>query len=369
MRFIFAVAATLICVSAACDLSACHVELWGGHLRDTNFRKAFSTGPGHFDYAVNYVGDADGQGVSSASISSECGPVDLKRRDGGVECTLLPGDYTYLQFLAAGCRNDVVFQWDVATCPVVKAEDASCWDPRCSCTGAPPAGVPGCSAKSFSDRISWVNWHTVSAPNQVKGTASMLDGTTVDVTFDGQYAFLTLECSGNEWWNNGETTSHTYHAPSVGNSPAELPSNDAVKVAAPHDLRCDQIHLSTSGPKKLTLSRPMGAPVVAYQSWNGNGITFDQEFDIIAQGTGTWGCGCMRQPEGSSTSMSMVPPPECGTTYNPGLCTALYTEPHGLFQFKQCGANGSQEYLWTNHANEFWHGFTIGFPNPKVIGD
>lgn len=113
----------------------------------------------------------------------------------------------------------------------------------------------------------------------------------------------------------------------------------------------DIIALQYAGTQTLQFSQAIANPVFAYVSLNGNGYSFDQDFDILSYGDpatghacGYWGCG---------TSYKNVVDLGGGVFEYQLLGTG---EPHGAIRFK-----GSFDTVhWTSLSNEYWNGFTVG---------
>ncbi|MBI2843943.1 MAG: PEP-CTERM sorting domain-containing protein [Armatimonadetes bacterium] len=173
----------------------------------------------------------------------------------------------------------------------------------------------------YAAPVYWVNW--ISGTAGPTGSASgVLDigGTTIDVSYSGEIAFIQT-ASGTNYWN----PSTPYISAMVDNAPP-----------AP-----DIIALSRTTSKTLTFSEPVTDLFFAFMSINGNGYRFDHDFEIVSTGRGYWGTGTVvRQDLG-------------GGIYE---LSATSGEPHGVIRFP--GAVSS--LTWTSRINEHWNGFTVG---------
>ncbi|QNN20812.1 hypothetical protein HED60_00520 [Planctomycetales bacterium ZRK34] len=176
-------------------------------------------------------------------------------------------------------------------------------------------------ARSSAVPIIWTDW--TEGTSGLEGSATgFLDigGEIVEVTYTGEIAFIQT---------NGGTN---YYVPDAYSTTSDLVDNPPPTS--------DIIALSRASEKTLTFSRPIANPLFAVVSLNGNGYSFNQDFEILGYGRGYWGNGTLTKTN-----------PEPGVYQLNGS-----GEPHGVIQFT--GAFNSVS--WTSLTNEYWNGFTIG---------
>ena len=89
----------------------------------------------------------------------------------------------------------------------------------------------------------------------------------------------------------------------------------------------------------LTFSAPVDNLFFAVVSLNGNGYSFNEDFEIVSSGCGYWGCG--------SFSKEIV-----GSEYR----LIGSGEPHGVIRFNRA----VDSITWSSLTNENWNGFTVG---------
>lgn len=119
----------------------------------------------------------------------------------------------------------------------------------------------------------------------------------------------------------------------------------------------DIVALQFAGTQTLVFSQAIANPVFAYVSLNGNGYSFDQDFDILSFGDssdsnacGYWGCG---------TSYKTVVDLGGGNFEYQLLGTG---EPHGTLRF-----TGTFDTVsWRSLSSENWNGFTVGVQETAV---
>ncbi len=137
--------------------------------------------------------------------------------------------------------------------------------------------------------------------------------------YAGEIAFIQTGAGTNYW-----AAGNPYTSALVDNAP---PGNDIIA-------------LSSASSKMLTFSKPIDNLFFAVVSLNGNGYSFNQDFEVVSFGCGHWGCGSL-------------------TKTNPSLGVFQLNgsgEPHGVIRFT--GVVSS--ITWTSLTNENWNGFTIG---------
>lgn len=125
------------------------------------------------------------------------------------------------------------------------------------------AALLASSAASAFTNVTWANLTTSSA-GVVGGSAG-----GVGVTFTGAYSFAQLNGAGTNYWQ---------------------PDNYSQGVVTPVP-NADVIALSDGGLKTITFSHPVSNVFLAFNSWNGNHVTFDHAFSIVSQGGSYWGSG------------------------------------------------------------------------------
>jgi hypothetical protein len=182
------------------------------------------------------------------------------------------------------------------------------------------AALAAAPAASSAAPVTWVDWlsGTPGANGNATGVLN-LGGTTVDVNYSGEIAFL--QTSGG---TNYFIPSAPYMSSVVDNAPASS----------------DIIALSTATTKTLTFSQPVDNLFFAVVSLNGNGYRFNQDFEIISSGTGYWGPGTMSRVDLGNGTFEVT-----GTG-----------EPHGVIRFNEAVSS----ITWSSQTNEYWNGFTVG---------
>ncbi|MFL6446847.1 MAG: PEP-CTERM sorting domain-containing protein [Bryobacteraceae bacterium] len=168
--------------------------------------------------------------------------------------------------------------------------------------------------------VTWVDWTSGTAgANSTAGGSLTVNGTTVNVSYSGQIAFVQTN-GGVNYWN----PSVPYMSSLVNNAP---PTSDIIAN-------------STASVKTLTFSQPVDNLFFAVVSLNGNGYRFSQDFDIVSTGCGYFGCGGLTKVAS-------------GGTYD---LNSTGGEPHGVIRF----TGAVSTITWTSLTNEYWNGFTLG---------
>ncbi|MEZ5400031.1 MAG: PEP-CTERM sorting domain-containing protein [Bryobacteraceae bacterium] len=170
--------------------------------------------------------------------------------------------------------------------------------------------------------VNWVDWTSGTAGTNGSATGVLNIGlTTVNVAYTGEIAFIITGAGANYW-----SPDAPYLSPTVDNAP---PASDIIA-------------LSQTGSKTLTFSQPVDNLFFAIVSLNGNGYSFNQDFEIVSGNGigGFWGAGTLTKTN-----------PSAGIYQLNGS-----GEPHGVIRFT--GAVSS--ITWTSLTNENWNGFTVG---------
>jgi hypothetical protein len=170
------------------------------------------------------------------------------------------------------------------------------------------------------DTVVWTDWTdgAAGAPGFAEGVLN-IEGTPVNVSYNGEVAFVQTS-TGTDYWE----PSGAYLSPTVTNRPTDR----------------DIIALSTATAKTITFSEAIANPLFAVVSLNGNGYRFDRDFEILSFGQGYWGNGTLTKVDAGGGIYELI-----GSG-----------EPHGVIEFQGTFSSIS----WTSLTNEFWNGFTIG---------
>jgi len=192
------------------------------------------------------------------------------------------------------------------------------------------------SASSFvqAGLVYWADWQSGTSTN-VLGEF-ITDTSTIDITYTNPQGIAFLQTgTGIDYFNSFQDPSISpYTSDTIDNTPT--PS--------------EMIGLSQAGNQTIQFSESVANVVFSYVSLNGNGYSFDQDFDILSVGgvdgnaPGYWGSG---------TSYKNIIDHGNGDFEYQLLGTG---EPHGTIQFK-----GSFDSVsWNSLSNEYWNGFTVG---------
>jgi hypothetical protein len=182
--------------------------------------------------------------------------------------------------------------------------------------------------------INWADWQS--------GTSTVVNGqfttstSIVDITYTNNQGIAFLQTgTGIDYFNSFESpTISPYTSSEVDNTPTAS----------------EMIGLRNAGSQTLVFSESVANIVFAYVSLNGNGYSFDQDFDILSVGgvdgkaRGYWGTG---------TSYKNIIDDGFGNIEYQLLGTG---EPHGTIQFK----GAFNEVSWNSLSSENWNGFTVG---------
>src|SRR5882757_845125 len=154
------------------------------------------------------------------------------------------------------------------------------------------------SSASALDTVVWTDWTSgaAGAPGFAEGTLN-IEGTPVAVSYTGEVAFLQTD-TGTDYWE----PSGGYLSPTVTNRPTGV----------------DIIALSTATAKTITFSQPITNPLFAVVSLNGNGYSFDRDFEVLSYGPGYWGDGTLTKQNAGGGIYELI-----GSG-----------EPHGVIEFQ-----------------------------------
>jgi len=170
------------------------------------------------------------------------------------------------------------------------------------------------SAASAVTIVDWANLTNASA-GIVSGT---VDG--VGVQYSGSYSFAQTNGAGTNYW---------------------LPDNYSQGLVTPLP-DSDVIALNDGGTKTITFTSPVTNVFLAFNSWNGNHVTFDRPFTIISQGGSYWGSGTFA-PFGGNTGFDGI------------------GEVVGVLEF-----SGTFSSLSFTDSSENWHGIQIGLDGSRT---
>jgi len=200
-------------------------------------------------------------------------------------------------------------------------------------------GIASFSASAVP--IQWTDWTTSSSANGFTGMGTITTPTsTVDVTYNNPQGVAFFQSSGGtDFWQNNR----------AGRNPATSPYTSSAVDNIPTGT--DIVGLRFAGNQTLTFSETIANPVFSYVSLNGNGYSFDQDFEILSFGNpvdgndcGFWGCG---------TSFKNVVDLGGGLFEYQLLGTG---EPHGTLRF----TGAFDTVSWRSLSSENWNGFTVG---------
>jgi len=195
--------------------------------------------------------------------------------------------------------------------------------------------LPGISA--YAAPIDWTDWQTSNTTNGFTAFGEIATGgSVVSVTYNNPLGVAFYGTGGGiDYWTGGTSHDSPYTSAAVDNRPTGS----------------DIIALTYAGTQTLSFSEAIANPVFSYVSLNGNGYSFDQDFEILSFGhpidgnaCGYWGCG---------TSYKNVVDLGGGNFEYQLLGTG---EPHGTIQF----SGAFDTVSWTSLTNEYWNGFTVG---------
>lgn len=194
--------------------------------------------------------------------------------------------------------------------------------------------------------IFWTDWTGSDTDPGVgfKGQGTITMGSSVvNVTYTNAQGIHFYQPSGGiDYWQNVR----------AGRDPATSPYTSAAVDNIPTGT--DIIALRFAGAQTLSFSQAIANPVFAFVSLNGNGYTFDRDFDLLSLGgvdgnsCGYWGCG--------GASKVIVDLGGGNFQYQLNSNNVGGTEPHGALRF----VGTFDTVSWTSQSNELWNGFTVG---------
>lgn len=179
-----------------------------------------------------------------------------------------------------------------------------------------------------SDPISYTDWTSASSPGvnaSASGTLTLSSG-TVNVTYNGEFAFAQVNNGGNQYWTEGSPPPYTGNAV-VGNAPS---TSDIIALSEQSANEVNTITFSQAVLNPIMLINSLGQPGL------GVSYVFNQPVTLLSAGQGYWG--------GNATSMTLS-----GTTLT-GF------EGAGALEF----LGEINSISWTTRGGEYWNGFTIG---------
>lgn len=171
------------------------------------------------------------------------------------------------------------------------------------------------SSIAVAETAYWTDWTSAPATASIV-TGTLYNGTgTVNVTYTGAYGFAQTSGGTNYWTYPGTSPYGSLNGP---------PDSDIIA-------------LSTASTKTITFSQAVQNPLFAFTSWNGNSANFGVPISILSYAQGYWGTGT---PTLAFAGMGFN-----GVGEETGVIELLGTYTSITF---------------TDSANEYWHGFTIG---------
>lgn len=194
----------------------------------------------------------------------------------------------------------------------------------------------------------WTDWTgddlDLGAGFQATGTITTAT-TTVQVTYaNAQGIGFYQPSGGTDYYTGGAGATSPYTSALVDNRPTGS----------------DIIALSQSGGQTLQFSQAIANPVFAFVSLNGNGYSFNQDFEILSLGgvdgnsCGYWGCG--------GAEKVVVDLGGGVFEYQLNSNNIGGSEPHGTIRF----AGTFDTLTWRSASNEYWNGFTVGVQGTAV---
>ena len=189
--------------------------------------------------------------------------------------------------------------------------------------------------------IKWTDWESSSSAGGFTAQGTITTGSaTVGVTYNNPRGVGFFQSAGGvDYWQNNRAGRNAATSPYTSSFVDNIPTGT------------DIVALRHAGLQTLSFTETIANPVFSYVSLNGNGYSFDQDFEILSFGNlvdgndcGYWGCG---------TSHKNVVDLGGGVFEYQLLGTG---EPHGSLRF----TGAFDTVSWTSLSNEFWNGFTVG---------
>ena len=189
--------------------------------------------------------------------------------------------------------------------------------------------------------IKWTDWESSNNTNGFTAIGSITTGNaTVGVSYNNPQGVGFFQSSGGtDFWQNNRSGRNAAISPYTGAFVDNIPTGT------------DIVALRYAGLQSLSFTETIANPVFSYVSLNGNGYSFDQDFDILSFGNasdgndcGYWGCG---------TSYKNIVDLGGGVFEYQLLGTG---EPHGSLRF----TGAFDTVTWRSLSNEYWNGFTVG---------
>ncbi|MBV7256204.1 PEP-CTERM sorting domain-containing protein [Pacificimonas sp. WHA3] len=174
--------------------------------------------------------------------------------------------------------------------------------------------------------VFWTDWQRSSGTNAQSNTAfgEINTGTdTIGVNYSGAISFFQDGVNGNttNYWTEPNAGDRPYTGGPIDNAPPGA----------------EMIALNVAGTKTLTFSQAVTDVYFGLVSWNGNSGSFSEQIDLVSEGTGYWGGGNW-------------------TLNGSGNGFVASGELHGVLRI----TGNFTSVSFTDVANEFWHGFTVG---------
>lgn len=167
--------------------------------------------------------------------------------------------------------------------------------------------------------VNWADWTATTATGAV-GSFITTDG-PVDITYTGEVLFLQTGGADTNYFS----PTAPYISALVDNAPTPA----------------EMVGQSQATTRSLSFSAPVDNLFFAIVSLNGNGYRFDQDFEIVSEGCGYWGCGTFSKVDIGGGQFQL---------------NGASGEPHGVIRFNQPVSS----ITWTTLTTEYWHGVTVG---------
>ena len=173
-------------------------------------------------------------------------------------------------------------------------------------------------------QLSYVDWTSASGDN-VFGTITLADSSTVSVEFTGPTSFIQLNNSGTDYW----LPDAPYNV-----LPNQPPSVDLIALYAANSSYSLTFSKPVDGLDFLSVSLGSPSDPVTY--------TFDHDFTVLDSAAGYWGGSVYSQPTADSI---------------------IGQEFSGTLGFSDSGITSLN---WTADNYENWHGFTVAVSSQPI---